>query len=792
MRFLMAVAFAAQAVLSGALSVQTQVAGGLSILSKNDLNRKTTSIPNSHMEHADKLAEDAPGAAAILVHESTDYDHAVKHCEKIGESLWVHNSTAFDSGIGSGLARQVYLGSHDDDTLFWVAGNPACGCSAITTSGKIRKVACKKKLPSLCSQSAPLSRAGFEDTSPEFQITQKVGDLQLTGYRDFFTWKFLGVRFAPVPQRFEYSEPLRGASGKAMALKFGADCLQPPNAASPTGGSDDCLFASIWTPYLPSSGKSAKKTALKPVFVFFYGGGFTTGASANNNTDGTNFASRADVVVVAINYRLGNQGMLVFKDGVHNGNVALSDQVSALHWVAENIAAFGGDPKRVTIGGESAGAMSTRYMMTTPLARGLFQQAILRSDGHGGILHGFGHFWSIEKSYETYTLPILKAAGCGDAEDPVDCLRALDGHQLAELKASVPQTPAMWPVVDGTYLTVPQTPLNGTTPGYAKSIPVMSSLMPEEGGVYVGLLPVPDWGAIPLGDLVAGLAIYLGLDASPLLTDPGFFGIDVDNRTAAQVRNATERVMTLDSFICGNQAQMYSASLHGSFETVFASLFNRTYSVKDFTNQWCNATDGNPSQPYWRCHGGDQILYWGNMGRVGMPDRDGLDVPFSQLVIDQTAAFLWTGNPNPDAEYLADRGFDNTFASLKGADEWTPVDPKNPEWLVLRPGDLVMEDWKATEEICLPDVTDEAEAAAMKASRQDGEMASQRREIRHNQRAVQNRRRSDKAKEAKKSEDKKEEKKKEEEERKEPGNLLDPKDLEMGEASRRRTPSRVS
>jgi hypothetical protein len=652
-------------------------------------------------QHANNLLEDAPGAAAILAHEPASYDRALKHCEKLSESLWVYNSTTFNSGIGSALAHQVYLGTHTKDALFWVAGKPSsCGCSAITASGKLRNVDCKKKLPTICSQTAPLSRTGYEDTSPEFQITQKVGDLELTGYRDFFVWKFLGVRFAPVPERFEYSEPLRGASGNAAAFEFGADCLQPRNPAAPDGGSDDCLFVNIWTPFLPSSEGAAKKPALKPVFVFFYGGGLTSGSSANSNTDGTNFASRADVVVVAINYRLGNQAMLVFNDGVHNGNVALSDQVSALHWVAENIAAFGGDPDRVTIGGESAGAMSTRYMMTSPEARGLFQQAILRSDGHGGILYGFGHFWSIERSYETYTVPILNAAGCGDAEDPVACLRAVDGSKLAELSAEVPQTPAMWPVVDGKYLTVPETPLNGTIPGYARSIRVMSSLTPEEGGVYVGYLPVPDWGAISLEEWAQGLAFFIGLDASPVLQDPAFFGIDVENKTAEQMRNATERLMTLSSLICGNKAQMYSAALHGSFESVYASLFNRTYSVATFTNKWCDAPAGGPSQAYWRCHSGDQVLSWGTMGRVGMPDRDGLDIPFSQLVIDQTAAFLWTGNPNPDAKYLALRGFDSTLASVKGAGEWTPVDAENPEWLVLDPKGLAMEDWKATEEMC--------------------------------------------------------------------------------------------
>lgn len=635
--------------------------------------------------------EDAPGSAAILVHEASNYDHAVKRCEQLTESLWAYDADAFASGVGSAIAHQVYIGSHDDSALFWVAGEPSCGCSAITTSGEVRKVACNKKLPALCSQTAPLSTADHENNSPEFQITQTVGDLQLTGYRDFYAWKFLGVRFAPEPLRYAYSEPLRGASGNATALEFAADCLQM-NWGGVSVVSDDCLFANIWTPFLPGSGL-ASKPALKPVFVFFYGGAFVTGTSANENTDGTNFASRADVVVVAVNYRLGNAN-LAFTDGVHNGNAALSDQVSALQWVAENIAAFGGDPDRVTIGGESAGAMSTRYMMTTSLAEGLFHQAILRSDGHGGILYGNGHFMSIEESYQLYTVPLLAATGCGDAEDAVACLRELDGSELANM--APPQV--LWATQDGTYLAVPHTPLNGTVPGYARSIPVMSSLVPEEGGVYLGLFG--DLENISLEEWEAALASS-GLDVSPVMQDPELFGIDPEAVTEEQLRYATERVLTLESFICGNQAQMYSAALHGSFETVYASLLNRTYSVAGFTSPWCNAPEGDASQGYLRCHAGDQVLYWGNMGRVGMPDRDGLDIPFSQLVIDQTAAFLWTGNPNPDGEHLALRGYEHTLASVQRSEEWTPVDAETPEWFVLKPdAQLVMEGWTGTEAMC--------------------------------------------------------------------------------------------
>lgn len=577
-----------------------------------------------------------------------------------------------------------------------MAGNASsCACSAISIGGEISEVPCKEYLPVLCSQTAPTSSPGAEDPSPEFQITQRVGDVALTGYRDFFTWKFLGVRYAPTPKRFEYSEPLRGASGAATALKAGFHCLQPLLEVS-GNTSDDCLFANIWTPFLPHGGdKVGKLVTLKPVFVFFHGGGFQTGTAANPNTDGTNLASRADVVVVAINYRVSNAGMLVFNDGIHNGNTALSDQVSALKWVSENIAAFGGDPDRVTIGGDSAGAMATRYMMTSPEARGLFKQANLRSDGQGSVLYNFGHFMSIEQSYEMFTVPLLAATGCDDAQDAIACLREVDGADFQDILGT------QWPVVDGTYLTTPHTPLNGTNPGYAQDVAVMSSITAEEGGVYLTKERIGvDLKTVSSLEQWSAELAAIGVDVSPALENPEIFGLDLEGWTTQQLISVTERILSLGMFSCLDKAQMYSAALHGSFKIVYGHLYNRTYSVPTFTNEYCEAPAGGPTEKYMRCHGADQLLVFGNILRVGLPDRDGLDTPFSRLVMDYLASFLWTGNPNPDQEYLALRGYESTLASVRETEEWTPVDPENPEWLVLKPGGVSMEGWGAEEAMC--------------------------------------------------------------------------------------------
>ena len=170
--------------------------------------------------------------------------------------------------------------------------------------------------------------------------------------------------------------------GVRSAKQFASSCIQPrPRPGSsiyanePPAMSEDCLFLNVWAM------KGARKA---PVFVWIHGGALTTGSSSEPLYDGTKLAKRG-VVVVSINYRLGVLGYLAHpqlsaesSEGI-SGNYGLLDQIEALRWVSRNIAAFGGDPSNVTIAGESAGALSVMYLMTSPPARGLFAKAIAQS-----------------------------------------------------------------------------------------------------------------------------------------------------------------------------------------------------------------------------------------------------------------------------------------------------------------------------------------------------------------------------------------------------------------------------
>ena len=196
---------------------------------------------------------------------------------------------------------------------------------------------------------------------------------------------YKGVPFAAPPVgdlRWRAPAPLTHWTGTRRADAFAPACMQDgvsmPGETPPVV-SEDCLYLNLWTPV-----KSAKERL--PVIVWIYGGGWINGSSSMPLYWGDRLAQKG-VVVVTIAYRLGPLGFLAHpeltRESPHHssGNYGLMDQIAALEWVKKNIAAFGGDPKNVTIAGQSAGAMSVSILMASPLAKGLFQRAIGESGG---------------------------------------------------------------------------------------------------------------------------------------------------------------------------------------------------------------------------------------------------------------------------------------------------------------------------------------------------------------------------------------------------------------------------
>jgi para-nitrobenzyl esterase len=229
---------------------------------------------------------------------------------------------------------------------------------------------------------------------------RRIGQGELVGYRSSqraHVW--LGIPYARPPVgalRWRAPRPPEPWEGRLDARRFGAACVQPagllghvpgrPDRSETVLGSEDCLTLNIYAPrFAPEEVPTGAQRL--PVMVWFHGGGNTVGTSSN--TDGTYLATEHGRVVVTVNYRLGvfgwlsHPGLAGDADGAddRSGNFGTLDQVRALEWVRDNVAAFGGDPGRVTIFGESAGARNVLALLASPRARGLFQRAIAQSGG---------------------------------------------------------------------------------------------------------------------------------------------------------------------------------------------------------------------------------------------------------------------------------------------------------------------------------------------------------------------------------------------------------------------------
>lgn len=267
------------------------------------------------------------------------------------------------------------------------------------------------------------------------------GELQGTLADGVVTFK--GIPFAAPPTgelRWRPPQPVAPWTVVRQAAKYGATCMQnrfgpqPPPSEDP-GMSEDCLYINVWRP----ADSSARKL---PVMVWIYPGGFVAGSSASPTFAGTHFA-RDGVVLVNFNYRLNRFGFFGFPalSAEHpdelKGNYGYMDQIAALKWVQRNIAAFGGDPRNVTIFGQSAGGVSVHSLLTLPMARGLFSKAIVESGGcrdsvlTARPLRGDGIDSNYKYSAETLGVHFARAAAIeGTDQAALIKLRALTAEQV--------------------------------------------------------------------------------------------------------------------------------------------------------------------------------------------------------------------------------------------------------------------------------------------------------------------------------------------------------------------------
>lgn len=216
-------------------------------------------------------------------------------------------------------------------------------------------------LPVLCTQSSQSSQPTNSNATTTNTLTVSSSGNRFVGYRNQKSFRFLGIPYADEPKRFQYSQLYSPQGQTISATTYGQQCAQVAS------GSEACHFLNIQTPYIPRAGSTKN---LRPVMFWIHGGGFTGGTGADPLSDGGNLASREDIVVVTFNYRLSTLGFLAIPNSKITGNYGIGDQITALQvsslniqtriqthvtqWTINNIAAFGGDPKKITIVGESA------------------------------------------------------------------------------------------------------------------------------------------------------------------------------------------------------------------------------------------------------------------------------------------------------------------------------------------------------------------------------------------------------------------------------------------------------
>ncbi|KZT11252.1 alpha beta-hydrolase [Laetiporus sulphureus 93-53] len=362
------------------------------VISNNDLN---PSNPNR--------------ASALYLKSGFNCSQAYEACSQLQETLLpAPGSTGLTAvNLSAALVSERHGAALSRTQQVWVAGDATDTCNAFTPSYQYSEMGYQpggavdpnEFLPVLCTNSAPFTRSNVTsyDTSRQIQLSTPSAGI-LTGFRDKFSFRFLGIKYAESTagqDRFQPPTAVQIESGtERSALVYGAKCAQPPDADNGhlLYTDEDCMYLNVFSPVVNSGTIHDESAPKLPVMFFIHGGGLNTGDSGpfpyNMTTsgfvgnsissiyDGTNLVSYGGVVLVTINYRLTAFGWF------NASNAALKDTLLALHWVQDNIESFGGDPTKVLIFGESAGGVMTRYLLGTnpKYTEGLFSAAILESD----------------------------------------------------------------------------------------------------------------------------------------------------------------------------------------------------------------------------------------------------------------------------------------------------------------------------------------------------------------------------------------------------------------------------
>lgn len=427
------------------------------------------------------------------------------------------------------------------------------------------------------------------------------------------------------------------------ATRPGPGCLQrcgePYGGCPPAGVSEDCLTLNVFTPRAPGG---AAPAAPHPVLVFVHGGNFKDGSGSALLYSGRYIANATGTVVVTINYRLGAAGFITNSDAGLTGNYGFKDQVMALRWVQKAIASFGGDPARVTLMGQSAGAVSVLIHRYSPLSRGLFHQCFVESSLSGLPLRAQADADNVEKAF-------AKQAGCNYTDTA--CLRAVNATRLlaaqdfvytdigldalAFLEAFMPFSPTVSPDV------MPLQPFVGSTnKSLVEPMPTIIGNVRNEGNLFINSgfrKPVPSLEYLVLIGVVVG---NLGLAAEITALYP------IPPGTGNDTRPVMSDVTSDGVFFCPARQTAWSFS---DGAPVYRYLYDHVYSDAHALYDQINATFCDDVV----CHGQDipfmtSPLLEFSSGAGGHPVYTWTDDEraLAHLNAGMIGNFVHTGNPN--------------------------------------------------------------------------------------------------------------------------------------------------
>ncbi|KIW66187.1 hypothetical protein PV04_08388 [Phialophora macrospora] len=589
-------------------------------------------------------------------------------CQALSETLLTQATIQnYSSDFSSALSYLAFSGRVSSNQQYHIAG----GNLQFSAQAQLSFPSAPQgndPLPVLCTQSSGASQPPNSTASASNEVVVAAAGNTYIGYRNQKSFRFLGIRYADPPQRWVYSHLYTKKGQTVNATAYGSQCSQPYQ----NGTSEDCLFLNIQTPYIPKAGSTK---ALRPVLFWIHGGGFTGGSGADPLSDGGNLASREDIVVVNINYRLSTLGFLAIPGTNITGNYGIGDQIVALNWTVQNIAKFGGDPKRITIMGESAGAGSVRTLLGSPPAIGLFQGAIAMSNLGGGETLGLeGNYGTTYSSYytlnESYTVAgpqIFNASNCTQStlSGKITCLKTVNATALVNL-----QTVARYVVQDGTIVNSSQLEVTKKNDGSAY-VPIIFGIAANDGASFSTI------STTPVQNETQGLMTGLGINASyaQAIIQSGLFPYYDSGNMTLDAFNVTQRVATDTTFRCIDQATVYAGAETGTFPATYYYQMERTingYNPENVAGAPVTPgyPNGNPNLPYFKLHGADMDWAFGNFY---VPLRDANDLYSVQLVSGYFAEFVRTGQPNIPTNYLQARGYTKTLQGVQASGPWPKV-----------------------------------------------------------------------------------------------------------------------